>query len=95
MDKGDNGILELLEDQWQAVPSTNDGSIISKDIVSTVDVEFTFRIFEARTVKGEQVWDMEIGEAQSFTLKYHPGKPVTIAQVIECVCVCMCVCVSE
>lgn len=77
----DNGFLHFFDDQWNASPTTTDGSFLSPDEVMDKDVTITFKIFLKRVHKGKTFWDEEIGTGRSIVLHYCPGDPVNIVQV--------------
>ena len=77
----DHGFLHFFDDQWQASPTTTDGSFLSPDEVMDKDVQITFRIFLMRIHKNAEYWDDEIGTGRSIVLHYCPGDPVNIVQV--------------
>ena len=83
MNQEDEGCLHFFDDQWQASPSTTDGSFLSPDEVMDRDVQITFKIFLKRTHKDKVFWDDEIGTGRSIVLHYCPGDPVNIVQVCE------------
>ena len=77
----DYGLLHFFDDQWQARPTTTDGSFLSPDEVMDRDVQITFKIFLKRVHKNTEYWDDEIGTGRSIVLHYCPGDPVNIVQV--------------
>jgi hypothetical protein len=77
----DNGFLHFFDDQWNASPTTTDGSFLSPDEVKSKDVTITFKIFLKRVHKDKIFWDEEIGTGRSIVLNYCPGDPVNIVQV--------------
>lgn len=77
----DHGFLHFFDDQWQARPTTTDGSFLSPDEVMDRDVQITFKIFLKRVHKNTEYWDDEIGTGRSIVLHYCPGDPVNIVQV--------------
>lgn len=83
MNPEDVGYLHFPDDQWQACPTTTDGSLLSPDDVLDKDVRITFKIFLMRTHKDKEYWDDEIGTGRSFVLRYCPGDPVNIVQVCK------------
>ena len=83
MSAEDEGQLHFYDDQWQAAPIATDGSFLSPDEVTDKEVEITFRVFLKRTVRGVDTWDLEIGTGKSISIRYCPGRPTNIVQVIN------------
>jgi hypothetical protein len=84
MNAEDEGVLHFFDDQWQASPSTTDGSFLSPDDIVDKQVVVTFKIYTKRMHRGEAVYDKEIGTGKSITMHYCPGRPYSILQVGYC-----------
>lgn len=82
MNAEDEGVLHFFDDQWQACPSSTDGSFLSPDEIVDKQVVVTFQIFAQGPVA--KVYDREIGTGKSITMHYCPGRPYSILQVGSC-----------